>query len=181
MFSLLKRLWSGSANTKIATGHNSRTLQGFTPRTKSHLAGFTVQVERKEGCILQSRPKDSPEDTPYSDSGVDGYFEVTVDYDGSNPLYPKAKQGSRVVCQLTNSLKEGGFSMVNGMYAHPAGTVFTRVEIEEKYEDWKDADSFGFRGGRPLPEYVAWLRMYVKGPNDERDYASGTGIATRPA
>lgn len=178
MFSLVKRLWSGLGKTKIAPEYNPLTLQGFTPKAKSNLAGFTVKVERKEGCILRSRPKDSPEDTPYTDSGVGGYFEVTVDYDGSNPLYPTAKQGARVVCQLTNSLQEAGFSMINGLYAHPAGTIFTRVEIEEAYEDWKGADCFG---RPPLPQYVAWLRMYVAGPNDEMDYASSTGIATRPA
>ena len=151
-------------------------LQRSLPNTKSHVRGFTVNVRRKDGCVLRHRPENSPKDTLYTDAGVDEHFEVSVDYDGSNPLYPDVKQGTRKVALLTNSLRDKGHGMIGSVFYYPKGIKFTRVEIEENYENWKHADIIG--RGMPKPEHVVWLAIYAKHDGDEFPYK--VGVASRP-
>src|SRR5947209_5530389 len=81
------------------------SLQWFAPRNKSRIPGFSVKIVRKEGCVLKSRPKDSPENAPYVDSGVKKHFEVVVSYDGTNSKYQDLKPQTWIF-KLTNALSE---------------------------------------------------------------------------
>ncbi len=152
-------------------------LQSWTPKAASHVPGFSISVTRKNGCVLRSRPKDSPEGTPYTDSGVDEHFEVVTTYDGTNSQY-----GNSVGPQtrlFTSSLsRESGYGFVGAVnYIRPRET-FLRFDIIEEYEDWKNAEISGSRW--PKPEYVVWLKMTWRTFDGHKLY-SKMGITARPA
>ena len=152
-------------------------LQKTLPKTQSFVGGFSIGVERKNGCVLRSRPKDSPEGTSYTDIGVDEHFEVTVTYDGSHPLYRNVKKGPRMYL-LTTSKEKSGLGFAGAVHYYPLGSKFEKVEVREEYEDWRGADCFG--RGRPGPEHVVWLVITVKTP-DRNQGPLKVGLASRPA
>ena len=147
------------------------------------MSGFHVEIKRKDGCVLRSRPKDSSDKTPYKDSGVDEHFEVTVTYDGSNPDWtdPKLSNKKHVFC-LTNALsKDSGSGFMGSVHYFSPNAIFQKITISEKYEDWKDAEIMG--SGFPEPEYIVWVGIKAKSKTKEEITCPGMswGIAGRPA
>ena len=163
-----------SGKTEVAP--RAPRLQKSLPKVISRVSGFSVVLERKEGCVFCLRPKDSPEGTLYTDEGTAEHFEVTVTCSG-NQSYPEARGPWKKLLTNTNDRKHGsGFS--GRVIFFPPGVQFTKIEIEEEYEDHCHTEFFGH--GRPGPEMVVWLAIHVKG-----DANSGgpmkLGLATRPA
>ncbi len=153
-------------------------LQKNTPKVKSLVSGFSITIERKKGCVLKTRPKNSPEETPYTDSGVDEHFEVTVTFDPKqNVQFPNAKGPWKFL--LTNSMnKNSGYGFSGHVHYQPYGDKFTMIEVVEAYEDYRHAEIMGH--GRPSPEMVVWVRIHIKQANGTKT-RSGSGIAGRPS
>ena len=148
------------------------------PETISSVSGFTIEVERKEGCILRSRPKDAADDVPYTDIGFDWHLEVTVKYDGTNPKYPNDEPRHWKQLLANARLKSMGKGIVGGVnYCRP-DERFDLIEVVEEIELYQNCDMI-FGGRRPFPEHVVWIRVHTCEKNGRRSY-TGQGIMTRP-
>ena len=146
-------------------------LQRRLPPYISRVKGFRIAVTRERGCILF-------EQGTGAELGVDEHFKIQVYCDGSNPHYPKATGAKTAL--LTNTLTSNmGEGTVGGTaYFHPS-TLIEKVEITEKYEDWRNADVIG---RMPSPQYVVWLSITPRHLNS-RGYITGSKseIVSRPA
>jgi hypothetical protein len=144
------------------------------PSTISRVPGFTIEVERKDGCILRSRPENSADDVPYTNIGNDWYLEVRVTYDGSNRDYRGVRGPWKRL--MTNALrKDSGFGMVGSMDYRPPDERFIRIEIVEEYEDYRNVECFG---GIPIPDHIVWLKVYSL-DKQHQEQCFSIGLTTR--
>jgi hypothetical protein len=170
---LLQRLFPRFFNP-ITPSVTKAELKQPLPITISHVKGFNIEVERKDGCILRSRPEKSATDVPYTDIGSDWYFEVRVTYDGLNPDYRGARGPWKRL--LTNAQRASdGFGMVGNIDYRPPDERFSRIEIFEEFEDYKGYECFG---DFPTPDHIVWLKIYTV---DARGHESSfqSGLTTR--
>jgi len=167
--------WSAIWSTLPSSWYTARPvprLQLSLPKVVSRVPGFTVNVERKEGCVFSIRSKGSSEDTPYIDAGTPEHFEVTATCSG-NVHYPEARGPWKKL--LTNTNDRGrGSGFWGGVVFFPPGVRFTKIEIVEEYEDHRYTEWFGH--GRPGPEMIVWLAIHVRGDAGPLKM----GLATRP-
>jgi len=153
-----------------------KKLQKKLPKIKSHVSGFKTSITRKSGCVLQSRPKDSPDGTPYKNIGVDEHFEIAVTYSGDNYKFPPdAKRRWKYL--LTNALRTDYGSGFHGHICfQPLDGTFTEIEVVEEYENYQGSEGMG---RRPSPEMVVWIKVHTKTPDGQMSH-HGFGIADRP-
>lgn len=176
MFASIKRL---AAFVCPALDSRPGLLQLVPPAAASGVKGFSISVTCKEGCVLRSGPKGSPDGAPYADAGVDEHFEVDVRYDGSNLDYPGSAKGPWTF-RLTNTLKGAECGMIGGTVYEPPGSRFEKVEIAEKFEDHRNTEWLGSYYERPSPEYIVWMRITARRA-DGRESGFSVGLMTRPA
>ncbi|MCK9344682.1 MAG: hypothetical protein M0P64_00970 [Candidatus Pacebacteria bacterium] len=168
MLNTLKVLWNKLFPADPA---DLTVLQKSLPKTKSRVRGFTIEIQREDGCALRSTQGDA--------LVVDGYFKVIVKYDGSNPLYPNEKQDSRVVALMTNSLHDKCAGWANGLFYSPRGTKFASVVIEEEYRD--GSGFVDWLGSGPPPRITPGYMLYVWVYDKHKERLFGCGIVSRPA
>lgn len=149
-------------------------LQKDLPAVESKVGGFAIAIERKEGCVLRSRPEGSPDGTPYTDIGVDEHFEVTITSFGANPKYPKEITQKLL---LTNALdKNHGYGQAGNTHFQRPGDAFTKVEVVEEYDDGRKYEGFG---RTPPPAMVVWVQVHFR-QADGSELSSKVSIASRP-
>jgi hypothetical protein len=128
------------------------------PIAQSSVHGFSVQVEKKRGCILHAPLEGSKEDASLVNAGANWHLEVTVTYDASNPFYPGPRGPWKIL--MTNALlKEQGAGMVGDCHYRAPDEKFTRVEVYEKFNDYSeygDSGAFSLFEGEDV-----WVRVWT--------------------
>lgn len=105
------------------------------PSAVSKVNGFTVTVEKKQGVLLTSKPKDAPEGTEGTPASVDEYYEVTVNITGKNPEYPASEKPWTARFTTLLPRMGGSFGFNGGACYVPDGAKFTRFEVREEFND----------------------------------------------
>ncbi len=156
-----------------ANHNNIKKLQSKLPRTKSDVPGFSIKIKRKYGCVIKGRPADSPDETPFTDYGVEGHFEVTVTCsDNFIGAYEVEGPWSFI---LTNELRDytkSGF--IKRVHYQPFGDTFTKVEVIEELENYRNMGMMG----RSKQEYIVWVNIHITHPDGSTSY-SKCGVTSR--
>ncbi len=141
--------------------------------TSSRVQGFSIEVTKKEGCLLQTPSSESEGVTiPSKNVAPPHHLEAVVTYDGSNPLYPnKPRSWTFFLTETTTNVGEG---VMGGVYFLPPNQTFCRIEVVEEYEQ-AGMDDFG---NRWQAHHMVWVRLFSQGTRGMQQGTS-TGIMQR--
>lgn len=105
------------------------------PVVLSKVDGFSITLEKKDGVLLTSTPKDDPDAKP-KDVSMDSYYELTVTVDGSNVEYPAEDKPSKY--RYTILKGDGGFGFTGGVSYIPQGARWIKFELVEEFDGAKE-------------------------------------------
>lgn len=140
----------------------------IVPQVINLAEGFEVSIERKEGVLLTSTPKDEPDAEP-KDASVDYYFEVSVRPDGSNPEYPAQDEPSKYRYTVLSEQK-GAYGLMGGTKYIPAGARWTHFELVEEFDEAKQPPI----GKWMPPHHHVSLRAHYQEADGKQNSMSGS-------
>ena len=138
------------------------------PKAFCDVEGFSVEIEKKDGVLLTSKPKDD-ETAVARDASIGSYYEVSVKSDGTNPEYP-ASEKPWVQRFTVGAGGNKGFGFVGGASYIPEGARWTRFILAEEYDDAKTPPM-----GKWMPaHHTVLLRGFYK-DDDGRENSMAIG------
>jgi len=111
------------------------------PAAVSKVDGFSIALEKKQGVLLTSKPKDKP-DAESKPASVDSYYQVSVTVSGENPEYPATDKPW--THRYTTGLKgDDGYGFVGGVSYIPYDAQWTGFELVEEFDEARRPPDFG--------------------------------------
>ncbi|MCB9991055.1 MAG: hypothetical protein H6867_06710 [Rhodospirillales bacterium] len=143
---------------KLFKAFMDSVLPGKGPKAVTKVKGFTIDVEKKQGVLLTSTPKDRPDAQPQAAS-ADYYYEVSITPNGKNREYPAQDKPWKARFTIGADDKSG-YGFASGAALIPRGAEWTRFELVEDFDDGKPTASGSYR--IMPPHHYIMLRAHFR-------------------